>query len=77
MVQSRGERKGADVPQCWITEGATMIRRRSIALDVAALMLLAAIVLIVLVLIGHVHAEPMPVPKGSGQCPSSYASEAA
>jgi hypothetical protein len=38
--------------------------------------LLAAIALIVLVLIGHVHAEPMPLPK-TGQCPSGYASEAA
>jgi hypothetical protein len=34
---------------------------RSFALDVAALALLAAIALIMLVLIGHVHAEPLPL----------------
>lgn len=48
---------------------------RSSAIDVAALLLLAAIALIMLVLIGHVRAEPMPLPK-TGQCPSGYASEA-
>ena len=32
---------------------------RSFALDVAALMLLAAIVMIMLVLIGHVRADPI------------------
>ena len=29
MVQGGGEREGAAVPQCWIAEGATMMRRRS------------------------------------------------
>jgi hypothetical protein len=42
---------------------------RTFALDVAALMLLAAIV--VIVLIGHVRAEPLPQPR-VGQCPSGY-----
>jgi hypothetical protein len=32
MVSSGGERKGADVPQRWFTQGATMIRFALIAL---------------------------------------------
>jgi hypothetical protein len=32
MVPSGGERKGADVPQRWFTQGATMIRFALIAL---------------------------------------------
>ena len=50
---------------------------RSFALDAAAMLLLAAIVLILLVLIGHVRAEPLPYPKPrDGQCPSGWASGA-
>jgi hypothetical protein len=46
---------------------------RSFALDAAAMLLLAAIVLILLVLIGHVRAEPLPYPKQPGQqCAGSY-----
>lgn len=41
------------------------------ASNAAGLVLLAAIVWIMLVLIGHVRAEPIPVPK-TGQCPSGY-----
>jgi hypothetical protein len=48
---------------------------RSFALDVATLLLLAAVALIMLTLVGVVRAEPMPLPK-VGQCPSGYASEA-
>ena len=29
LLQGGGEREGAAVPQCWIAEGATMMRRRS------------------------------------------------
>src|SRR6266481_5671742 len=40
-------------------EGLTM---RTRIIDAAALLLLAAIVLIMLVLVGHMRAEPMPLP---------------
>src|SRR5262245_43076920 len=62
---------GERAPPRW----SRAVVNRSFALDAAALALLAAIALIVLVLIGHVRAEPMPVPK-TDQCSSGYASEA-
>jgi hypothetical protein len=59
MVQSGGEREGAAVPQRWITEGATLTR-------------VTMIIFVALLLIMPAQAQPLPYPKGSGQCASDY-----
>jgi len=58
MVPLGGERKGADVPQRWFTQGATMIRFALIAL---------------VGLITTAQAQPLPYPKPQGQqCAGAY-----
>jgi hypothetical protein len=59
MVRSGGERKGAAVPQHWIPEGATLTR-------------VTMIIFVALLLIMPAQAQPLPYPKGSGQCASDY-----